>query len=207
MQEGFARFVDEDRPDALADLRNIQLLHARVKLANHRELGVSLDEPKDAARRGRYRDDLDLLLADIAIAQDRRAEAADRIARVLAEPSCPIAAMWAKIGRAELDRLGDHGEVAADAFTALADDAHQRGATWLELQAVEGLYLCGDDRYETRWATVRECLADVVGSEPGHRAKEGGPSRRPSLLSEALAADSIRPLIVGEPRVLWLMTV
>ena len=109
-----------------------------MKLANNRELGVSLDEPEDAARRGRYRDDLDLLLADIAIAQGRRDEAVDRITRVRSDPSCPIAEMWARIGSAELDRLGDHREAAAEAFAALADDAHGRGATWLELQAVAG---------------------------------------------------------------------
>jgi hypothetical protein len=207
LEKGFARFIDEQRPDALADLRNVQLLHARVKLANNEELGVSLEEPEDAARRGRYRDDLDLLLADIAIAQGRQGEAADRIARVLSEPSCPIAEMWARIGRAELDRLGNRREAAAQAFAALADDAHARGATWLELQAVAGLFQCADDRYEGRWVTARECLADVVGSEPGPPATEGGPSRRSSLLSSALDADSIRPLIVGEPRVLWMMTV
>lgn len=205
IKEGFARFIDEGRPDALADLRNVELLHARVKLANTGDLGaVSLAEPEDAARRGRYRDDLDLLLADIAIAQDRREEAGDRIARVLAKPSCPIAEMWGRIGRAELDRLGGHEEAAADAFAALADDAHLRGATWLELQAVAGLFACGGDRYETRWATARERLADAIRSEPEPRAANAGQS---SLLSSALDTDTIRPLIVGEPRVLWMMTV
>jgi len=207
LDKGFARFIDEQRPDALADLRNLQLLHARVKLANNEELGVSLEEPEDAARRGRYRDDLDLLLADIAIAQSRQDEAADRIARVLEHPSCPIAEMWAQIGRAELDRLGDQREAAAEKFAALADNAHGRGATWLELQAVAGLFQCADDRYEGRWATARERLADVVESEPGRQATEAGRSSQPSLLSSALDADSIRPLIVGEPRVLWMMTV
>jgi hypothetical protein len=207
LEEGFARFIDERRPDALADLRNVQLLHARVKLANNRDLGVPLEEPEDAARRGRYRDDLDLLLADIAIAQDRQDEAADRIARVLANPSCPIAEMWAKIGRAELDRLDDHQDVAAEAFAALADDAHRRGATWLELQAIAGLYQCGDHRYQARWATARGCVAHIVQSEPGRHTNYGGTSERPSLLASALDADSIRPLIVGEPRVLWMMTV
>jgi hypothetical protein len=207
LEKGFSRFIDEQRPDALADLRNVQLLHARVKLANNQELGVSLEEPEDAARRGRYRDDLDLLLADIAIAQGRQDEAADRIARVLADPSCPIAEMWARIGRAELDRLGDRRDPAADAFAALAEDAHGRGATWLELQAVAGLFECGDERYEARWASARERLAGVVRSELGNHVTEEGPSSRPSLLSSALDADSIRPLIVGEPRVLWMMTV
>jgi hypothetical protein len=208
LEEGFARFTDERRPDALADLRIAQLLHARVKLANTGEFGpVVLEDPGDAARRGRYRDDLDLLLADIAIARDRRDEAADRLGRVLSAPSCPVAEMWARIGRVELDRLDEREGAAAEAFAALADDAHRRGATWLEVQAVVGLYACGDDRYERRWTAARERLADSVAPEPGRAPKVGGPSRRSSLLSEALTADSVRPLIVGEPRVLWMMTV
>ena len=28
LEQGFARFIDEGRPDALADLRNVRLLHA-----------------------------------------------------------------------------------------------------------------------------------------------------------------------------------
>jgi hypothetical protein len=207
LKDGFARFVDEDRPDALADLRNAQLLHARVKFANNQELGISLEEPTDAARRGRYRDDLDLVLADIAIAQGHHAEAANRINRILAEPSCPIAEMWARIGRAELDRLGGLQEIAADAFATIADDAHRRGATWMELQAVAGLFKCSDGRYVSRWSIVRECLTAVLESATRRWAKANNPSEQPSLLSRALDADSIEPLIVGEPRVLWMMTV
>jgi hypothetical protein len=208
LETRFARFIDEDRPDALADLRNIELLHARLKLANNIGLGaVSLTDPADAARRGRYRDDLDLLLADIAIAQGRPDEAVNRIARVLSDPSCPVAEMWAKVGHAELARLGGQRDAAAEAFAGLAHDAHTRGATWLELQAIAGLYQCGDDRYESRWTAARQSLAHISVKPPARPTDGPQESTRLSPLATALQADSIRPLIIGKPRILWMMTV
>ncbi len=178
------RFVAERNAAPIADIRTAELLAARVGLA----LGHDFDrqilyDESDSSRRGRYRDDLDLLLADIAIAFGDHEQARSRLERVVSDPSCPIAASWARLGIAELARL--HGDVpqAADILAEAAADAHERGATWLEAQAVLGLTLCDDPRADRAWATVKQRL----------------PARR--------AAAQPLDLIVGDPRILWMLTI
>ncbi len=133
--------------------------------------------------RGRYRDDLNLILADHDIAAGDTDQAGRRLARVVEHPSCPVADRLARLGLAELDRLAGNQRHAADAFAALFEDTASRGATWLQIQALVGLALCDDDRALSRWA--------ALGTE---------------LPAAASVADP-RELAVGEPRVLWLLTI
>ncbi|MFZ2056104.1 MAG: SIR2 family protein [Acidimicrobiales bacterium] len=180
---GCQRFEEEGRQDALADLRTARLLLYRVQLAHGWDPDPGmLVAPEDAEREGRYRDDLDLLLADIAIAEGRRDEAAERLQRVAGDPSCTVAERWAALGRAELKRRASP-VAAADEFASLAVDAHERRATWLELQAVIGLAACSDDRETAAWTLVRE------------------------QLPQSLRRSSASQLAVGSPRVLWMLTV
>ena len=188
-EKGCQRFVEEQRPDALADLRTVRLLIYRVQLAHgHASDPNILADVADSRRKLRYRDDLDLLLADIAIAEHRLDDASQRLERVVADPSCTVAEKWAELGIAELNRLAalDRGQApskAADAFAAVAAHAHEQGATWLELQAVIGLAECSDGREGAAWALVRDQL--------------------PTSMRRSSASD----LAVGTPRVLWMLTV
>jgi hypothetical protein len=203
LEDGLQRFIDEGRPDQLYDLRTAQLLCARVRLANVGDAGgLVLEDASDAARTGRYRDDLDLLMADFALARGDIGDAEERIRRVLANPSCPVAQLWAELGWAEVLRTSGRRAEAGDSFASLSEHAHHRGATWLETQSSIGLLLSDDERFAPSWARVRESLSRVatLTSNPSLLGQQ-------SLISRAVAEDAPRRLIVGEPRVLWMLTV
>jgi hypothetical protein len=180
------RFAFEKDPFNIADARTAELLVARVRLAQTGSLGLdSLDSPDDAARTGRYRDDLDLLRADIAIGQGNHHEAHQRLVRVRDESATPVSKAWALLGLAELERLADAAPLAANAFEALADDAHDRKATWLEAQAILGLHLCDETRTERHWP-------QLAATWP----KNGG-----------VTLESLKTPTIERPRVLWLLTI
>jgi tetratricopeptide (TPR) repeat protein len=176
------RFTAEGYQQALADLEAMGLLADRVDLA--------LGEPRpfppatryEAARTPRQRDDLDLVLADLATAHGDLPDARRRYDRVRQSPSCPVAAAWAALGLAEADRLTGI-PAAADAFAKVADLARERGAHWLGVQAILGMAMCGDGRAEVRWGELR------------------------SLLPADLARLRVTELALGEPRVLWTVTI
>lgn len=147
-------FEFERDPFNRADARTAELLVARVRLAQTGSLGLdSLDHPTDAVRPGRYRDDLDLLRADISIALGDHEDAQRRLERVRGDSATPISLAWAHLGLAELERLHSpaNPKIAAGAFRTISDYAHERGATWLEAQAVLGVHLCGDPCAEEGW--------------------------------------------------------
>jgi len=176
------RFASEGYQQALADLETIALLADRVDLA----LGESRPFPHvthyDAARTPRQRDDLDLVLADLAIASGEMSGARQRYDRVGQRPSCPAAAAWAALGLAEADRLaGD--PAAGKAFARVAELARDRGAHWLAVQAILGMAECGDDRALDRWRELR------------------------TVLPADLARPSVTDLALGEPRILWTVTI
>ena len=181
------RFTAEGRKGALADVRTASLLAARVALALGEPLDRSLlDDDADRLRRGRYRDDLDLLLADIAIAVGDLGQAHQRLGRVVRAPSCPVAERWARLGLAELARLDGQTAAAADTFVDLAADASRRGATWQQAQAVIGLALCQDARAGDAWALVKQALPGASKAREPADITVGPPDR---------------------PRVLWMLTI
>lgn len=181
------RFTAEGRKDALADIRTARLLAARVALALGDPLDQDLlEDDADRLRRGRYRDDLDLLLADIAIAAGDLGQAHQRLDRVVRAPSCPVAERWARLGLAELARLDGQTTAAADTFADLAADASRRGATWQQAQAVAGLALCQDDRAGDAWALVKPQLPGAAQTREPAEITVGPPAR---------------------PRVLWMLTI
>jgi hypothetical protein len=181
------RFSFEDDPLNIADVRTAELLVARVRLAQTGSVGLdSLDHRSDAARTGRYRDDLDLLRADISIGLGDHDDARQRLVRVRDQAATPVSKAWALLGLAELDRLGTPDNPAtADAFESLADDAHRRKAAWLEGQAVLGLHLCDPARAAQPW----ERLAEVW-------PRDGG-----------VALEGLQAVTNERPRVLWLLTI
>jgi len=181
------RFCFEDDPLNIADVRTAELLVARVRLAQVGSVGLdSLDHHSDAARTGRYRDDLDLLRADISIGLGDHDEARQRLTRVHDQAAMPVSRAWALLGLAELDRLATPGHpAAADAFGALADDAHTRKAIWLEGQAVLGLHLCDKARAERLWQRLAVTWPH-----------DGG-----------ITLESLKTTTSERPRVLWLLTI
>lgn len=185
LKEVERRFRADGRKVLLADLHTARLLRLRVAMA----LGEPVDEELLAEGRstkatGRYRDDLDLILADLAIAQGELRDARERLDRVHGHPASPLGATMADLGLAELERLAGATERASELFSALAHRCRERGATWLEAQALLGLQLCGDTDTEPRWSDLRD------------------------EISLAAAHDgSLESLAVGEPRVLWLLTI
>lgn len=178
------RFDYEREPLNRADARTAELLVARVRLARTGSLGLSsLDHPTDSARTGRYLDDLDLLRADIAIALGDQADARRRLQRVRDDPATPVSLLWARVGLAELERLRSPTS-GADEFWAVAEEAHQSKAAWLEGQALLGLQLCDDPRAENGWHR----LASIWPSAGG-------------VTLEAVSATPTKP-----HRVLWMVT-
>jgi SIR2-like domain len=181
------RFRFEDDQLSLADARTAQLLVARVRLAQTGSLGLgSLDDPTDAARTRRYLDDLDLLRADISIGLGDHDDANRRLIRVRDQAATPVSRACALLGLAELKRLaGPGGTATADAFASIADDAHDRGATWLEGQAILGLHLCDEARAEPRWERLAKAWP-----------RDGG-----------VSLEAVKTTPTQRPRVLWLLTI
>lgn len=176
------RFEAENYQRALADLETMCLLADRVDLARGGAPQVPPATRYDTVRTARQHDDLDLVLADLAIAHGEVPDARRRYERVSQSPSCPVAGAWAELGLAETGRLaGRRG--AGEAFAKVADLARQRGAHWLEVQAVLGMALCGDDRANGRWEELRP------------------------LLPAGLDRQRVTELAVGKPRVLWTVTI
>jgi hypothetical protein len=182
-----ARFDFEQGALNRADGRTAELLVARVRLALNGSLELdSLEHPTDDLRPRRYRDDLDLLLADIAIAQNKLDEARRRLERVCQESAILVSALWATIGLAELKRLSEpnYQHVAAEMFWEVAEQAHARGAAWLEAQALLGVQLCQDPRADSGWQRLTYIWP-----------RSGG-----------VSLDEIRATPATPPRVLWMVT-
>jgi hypothetical protein len=176
------RFTGERRDGPLQDVRTVELLAARVALAQEDldEL-PNLDNEGLQGLRGRYRNDRCLVLADLAIGLRRFELARERLEEVLRKPEVPMAPEWARLGLAELDRLEGAEERAAETFVDLAGRASKGGMWWLQAQAAIGLSLCHDPRAADIWeATRRE-------------------------LPNGAATDSPEELACGEPRVLWML--
>ena len=186
IEVGRARFTAEERSGPIADMRTSELLNARVWLALTGQFDESLlhDPGDDLLQSPRLKDDLDLILADLQIGLGDLGAAEQRLARVGASQSSPVAAALARLGQAELKRLTDTPAEAAEDFYDLANYAHDQGATWLRLQALVGLALCDDPRYKTAWRQLISDHHELVRNDP-------------------------EQYIVGEtrPRVLWLLTI
>ncbi len=148
------RFDFEQEPLNRVDARTAELLVARVRLAQFGSHGLdSLDHPTDSFRTGRYLDDFDLVRADISIAMGDLEDGFRRYQRVFTSPATPVSRAWAQLGLAEIHRIGPQPDAraAAEAFEAIAIDAHQRGAWWLEAQSLLGLHLMDETRAEEGW--------------------------------------------------------
>jgi hypothetical protein len=181
------RFQLEKDTLNIADVRTAELLVARVRLAQTGSLGLeSLDAETDSVRTRRYKDDLDLLRADIAIALDDRVEAQCRLTRVREEGATPISTTLAQLGLAELHRLNNPRDTnAADPFETLANEAHQKRATWIEAQAALGVHLCDESRAAPLWRRLEK-------SWP----QNGG-----------VPLQQLTSITNDPPRVLWLLTI
>jgi hypothetical protein len=119
----------------LADVQSAQLLLVRVRMA----LRVVADMPDQVDKRHlstRQRDDLLLVEADIAIAQGDVERAGRLAGQVSANPSNVMAELWSEFVLGELARRDGRG---SRRLVAVRDRAHQRGALWLELQALRAL--------------------------------------------------------------------
>lgn len=183
IREVWQRFEADGQPSLLWDARTADLLVRRLQLAHGEDIDPAILVEADSWElHRRYRDDRDLILADIEIALDNLAGARPRLERILNEPSAPVARVCAELGMAEILRREGSAE-ASDAFMALLDYARPRQATWIQVQAVVGLALCADPRTDAAWQGVRAEL-------PANRRPED-----PLDLS------------VGNPRMLWLLTI
>lgn len=133
-----------------------------------------------AARAGasaRQRADLQLVAADLAIADGKRPEARAAFEQVRAAPPNDVSLAWAELGLAELDRLDGKG---AAAFGTIREQAAAVGANWLAVQAVLG---------QLRGGALNEAEADAAV-----RALLGNESARAANLT------------IGDPPVLWTVT-
>jgi hypothetical protein len=141
-------------------------------------LGIGSGERTSTWRSGTYRDDLDLILADVDLADGDHVRARQRLDRVVSEPSSPTAEQMARLGAAEIARLQ------RDRRCVRRRRRARPGARtwWLYAQAVVGLAFCEDERAEAAWPTVR------------------------AELPAAAAVDDPADLALGDPRVLWLLT-
>ena len=73
-----------------------------MRLAKTGSVGLdSLDHRSDAVRTGRYRDDLDLLRADISIGLGDHDDARQRLVRVPRPAATPVSKAWALLGLAD----------------------------------------------------------------------------------------------------------
>lgn len=119
----------------LADVRSVQFLLARVRMA----LGVAADPPNEVDGHplsSRQRDDLLLVKADIAIARGDFELAALLAGRVAGDPSNVMAELWSEFALGELERRGGNG---TSRLVGVRGRAHERGALWLELQVLHAL--------------------------------------------------------------------
>lgn len=185
LQEVQRRFEADGRPGLLNDLRTSRLLRHRVEIAAGAPADEELiEEARRAEASGRYRDDLDLILADLAIAVGALDDARQRLTRIERDPASPIGAAMAELGLAELAHLSADADRAIERFAKLAQHCREREVTWLETQALLGLHLCGDEQAQQRFDQIRTTLPAAVA--PG---------------------GSLASVAFGEPRVLWLLTV
>jgi len=179
------RFEDEGYVGALADLDTVTLLVQRVRLANGL-IGVDELRPHLNLEEGSPLKRGDRLLVQGEVELARGTDEGVEIARqhysaVSMNPSCPVAAAWAELGLAEVARRSSQINEADSGFEAVRLLARERGALWMEAQAVVGLVMSGVPTANTHWAEMRRRL-------PNH----------PTNLAE---------IAVGDPRILWtLMT-
>jgi hypothetical protein len=139
-------FEHEPYAAAATDVRHALLLADRVDLALGTTPGaLDLQAERDRSSAGlnrRQRDDRDLVLADLALAVGDIDDAAGRLARVAARPSCPAAAAHAALGLAECDRLAGRTGSARARFLGLEASAGAVGAARLAALAGDGAVLC-----------------------------------------------------------------
>lgn len=123
-------------------MRSAQLLLVRVGLAMGDPQAMPRDVD-DCVLTPRQHDDLALVSADLALAEDRVDDAARLANRVLHDAATPVAYLWARLVRSEAESR--RGNAVPDDLQRLGADAARRGATWLELQVVEALGRRGAD--------------------------------------------------------------
>lgn len=176
------RFEGEGRSGPLQDVRTVELLVARVALAQEDlDQPPALDGEDLQGLKGRYRNDRCLVIADLAIGLGQFELAREHLEEVFRQPEVPMAPAWARLGLAEIDRLEGGEKRAAETFVDLANRAGKGGMWWLQAQAAIGLSLCHDRRAAAIWRETRREL----------------PARA--------VVDSPEELACGEPRVLWML--
>ena len=184
LQEAESRFTADGRRGPVHDVLTARLLATRVALATGASPDRRLvDQAATASIDGRYKEDLELILADIDIAEGEHDRARRRLQQLRPNASNEVSRAMSDLGLAELGRLEGRRQEAAEAFAILGQRCVERGAIWLAAQAALGVQLCGDTRWEPLWASAREALPDERH------------------------ADQPADLAVGEPRVLWLLTI
>ncbi len=178
------RFDDEGYEGALADLDAVGLLAERVRRAlDAKSARKPVPPVPDRERTPHQQDDLDLIVGDLELGHgtaDGLIAARARYEAVAGRKSDQITTSMAALGLAEVTRREGAASEAADAFAALAQDARARGATWLEAQAVYGLHLADDARAAAPWRDLRQRLPAPV---------------------------TLADMALGEPRVLWTLTI
>lgn len=184
LDEAERRFVADGRGGPVNDVLTARLLALRVSMAG----GTSPDHEllEYAATRsqsGRYKEDLELILADIDLGQGEHEPARRRLEQVAAAASNEISSAMSELGLAEVQRLKGYRDRAAEMFLSLGWQCAERGATWLATQAAIGVQLCDDPGWQPLWRSVARAL-------PGERR-----------VSEPV------DLAIGNPRVLWLLTI
>jgi hypothetical protein len=178
------RFDDEGYESALADLDAVALLAERVR----RALGLKpADAPyrpvPDRDRTPHQLDDLDLVIGDLELARgtsDGMARAREYYCAVAGRRADAVTVAMAALCLAEVTRREDKAADAAEMFAAVAQNARERGATWLEAQAIYGLHLADPAKAVASWQDLQ-----------------------PRLPAPMAMAD----LPLGHPRVLWTFTI
>ena len=184
LSRAFDRFDEEGYEGALAELETVGLLAERVRRATEKAHTADMPQVSNRIRTPRQQDDLDLALGDLELASASPAgvpRARQHYEAVAEKPSCPVAAAWAGLGLAEVARREGRTREASEEFEALVAHSRERGATWLEAQAVLGLHLTAPERAVAAWLDLRPRLPN--------------------------APDDINALAFGDPRVLWTITV
>lgn len=178
----WGRFEDEQYWQALADLETVRLLAYRVRLAYDSKDDTSPTSRYDEHRTPRQRDDLDLILGDLALARDDIVDAQRHYERVITRPSCPVAAAMGQLGIAEVARRTGDSDGSVDQFLRSAERSHRRGAHWLTVQALLGVSATDPDRAQDLWRRHGDEMPSVLAQK--------------NLTDHAL----------GEPRILWTVT-
>lgn len=177
------RFDDEGYESALVNLDLVGLLAERVRRATDPSRAAKpLPALPDRVLTVSQLDDLDLIMGDLELARntsDGVTRARERYQAAADRRSTPAAATMAALGLAEVTRREGNLAEAAERFAALAADARERGATWLEAQAVLGLHLAAPPQAVGLWKDLRPRLPGTV---------------------------TMSDLAFGDPRVLWTLT-